>query len=75
MDQKDLTIQKLKNIVYGQKMELYRHEIPHCNCPWQYGYVENNEEINCGTIKCGECSEKFWELLRVKTEKEVDELE
>lgn len=75
MDQKDLTIQKLKRIIYNQKMALYRHEIPSYNCPWHYGYVENNEEIDCNDKGCSKCCEEFWEALSIQIKKEVEELE
>jgi hypothetical protein len=72
VDKKDLKIERLKNIIYNQKMALYHYEIPNCNCPWQYGYVKSNNDECKGT--CRECKKEFWDKLRNKVKIEVDEL-
>ena len=76
IDQKEMIIKKFQDLVFYQKIQLYKSKInPHC-CPWKYGYLNEEDipkdKINCGVTKCSDCREIFWNELEKQTRKEVE---
>lgn len=67
------TIEELKEIIIGLKMELAYASVPKGNCPYAY-YPLIKEEHDCCEIDCTECKRRFFEKYKETITKQVQEL-